>query len=180
MLGECVNTSGYVCAAPTQAVTHTMSPPEDICFVVDNTLGKLSKWLRILGFDTIYEEDPKKPGTYESNRIRLTRSRISRQAKRVQHKGLTIVISSDHYQEQLKQVISALNIKEKILKPFSRCIHCNEPIQSVERESVLGKVPDYIFETHRTFHTCRKCRRIFWPGSHHGQSMDRIKQLFGD
>ena len=78
------------------------------------------------------------------------------------------------------QVIRELDIKEETLKLFSRCIHCNDSIQPVERESVIGQVPDFIFETHQSFWTCKACRRIFWQGSHHRQSLDRIKQLFDD
>jgi uncharacterized protein with PIN domain len=157
-----------------------MNPPENICFVAESTLGKLSKWLRILGFDAIFEAHPMQPATSDRHRIRLTRSQTHGEARKDEQEGLEIVILSDHYQEQLKQVIKTLNIQEKTLKPFSRCIRCNEPIKSIDRESVIGKVPDYIFKTHRSFWTCRMCRRIFWPGTHHNQSMDRIKQLFED
>ena len=155
-----------------------MPSPENICFVAENTLGKLSKWLRILGFDTIYEKRAAQPGIYEPHRIRLTRSQAVSRKRGDKYGEVTIFIASDHYQEQLKEIIETLNIKKGALSPFSRCIRCNAPIQLIDKESVLGKVPDYIFETHGSFWTCRQCRRIFWPGSHHSQTMDRIKRLF--
>ena len=157
-----------------------MNHPEGIRFVAENTLGKLAKWLRILGFDTICEENIKRKKAYDPKRIRLTRSKPALQERQKKHGELRIFIVSDHYWEQLTQVIKHLNITKDDLKPFSRCIRCNDSIQHIDKASVLGRVPDYIWETHHTFWTCRQCDKIFWPGSHQRQSMDRIQRLFGE
>ena len=148
------------------------------CFVADKTLGKLAKWLRILGFDTIFESDD--PGRcffeqLQEDRIVLTRT--NRIKKQFSLHRLVFVLSND-LNEQLRQVIFETGISLTDVRPFSRCIHCNVPIVVVDRDEIYGLVPDYIFETHNEFHKCRQCNRIFWPGSHTKRSMERIEHLF--
>ncbi len=149
-----------------------------LCFAADRTLGKLAKWLRILGFDTIFESDASGKSFFaylNEDRIVLTRTgRIKTQftAHRL------AFITSNCLNEQLKQVIVETGIRSADIRPFSRCIHCNVPIVEVDKNDVSGLVPDYIFETHNEFNTCRQCNRIFWPGSHTKRTMERIEHLF--
>ncbi len=147
-------------------------------FAAEKTLGKLAKWLRLLGFDTLYEpkiateEFIKK---LESDIILLTRT------QRIREKFLgckSIFIKSDHWTAQLKQIITELNLTADQTRPFSRCLHCNEPIVSADKDALWGKVPDYIFETQDHFRRCPKCDRTYWPGTHTKRSMQKIQQLF--
>jgi uncharacterized protein with PIN domain len=149
-----------------------------ISFAVEKTLGKLSKWLRILGFDALY--DPEVNGgeffdNVQTGRILLTRTR------RVQDKfgspGLVFIHANDPF-DQLREVINALGLKFEDTRPFSRCIQCNVPIEPIEKESVRNRVPDYIWDTQENFQQCGRCRKIFWPGSHTRRSMGRIQRLF--
>jgi uncharacterized protein with PIN domain len=71
-----------------------------------------------------------------------------------------------------------LGIVPKETHLFSRCIRCNIRIQKVNKESVHGMVPDYIWENHSSFHTCKICRRIYWSGSHIKRNQDIIQRLF--
>lgn len=89
-----------------------------------------------------------------------------------------IFITSNHPFEQLREVVSALDIEKEDIRPFSRCIKCNTSIRRVEKNAVRGKVPDYIWETQDTFLTCSHCRRIYWSGSHIQRSRDIIQRLF--
>ena len=152
-----------------------MEKSHEICFVAEHTLGKLAKWLRMLGFDTVYESDLSLKISYEKGRIRLTRSR--RMGEKNRREGL-LFIASDHYMEQLRQVVKAVEIIPDDLRPFSRCIRCNRSILPVDKNSVQGRVPDYVWETHDSFRTCDQCGRIYWSGSHTTQSMNRMQQLF--
>jgi uncharacterized protein with PIN domain len=154
-----------------------MNTRQDIRFVAENTLGKLAKWLRILGFDTIYEREIVCKRSYDPKRIRLTRTQ---QIRHTPADTSVIFITSDHYLKQIKQVIKEVGISLDDIQPFSRCIRCNDSIWKVEKESVIGKVPDYIWETHDTFQTCPRCNRLYWPGSHISQSRERIERLFSD
>lgn len=147
------------------------------CFAAEKTLGKLAKWLRLLGFDTLYQPElstEKFIETLEKNRILLTRTRLVR--KQFASRKL-IFIESDHLEKQLSQVFRELGLKPAQIKPFSRCLQCNLPIVAVEKKSLWGRVPDYIFETHDHFHLCTECDRIYWPGSHTRRSLEKIRQL---
>ena len=142
-------------------------------FAAEKTLGKLAKWLRILGFDTIYDSDIKNPA--ESGRILLTRT------KRIKYEYATdklIFIKSDKPFKQLKEVINALGIVNEDLKTFTRCISCNIKIRTTDKNSIRSVVPDYVWESQDSFKACSKCKRIYWQGSHTKRSMEIIKKLF--
>ena len=149
------------------------------CFAAEKTLGRLTKWLRLLGFDTRYE--PESAGkkfieTLEKDRVVLTRTRqIQNQFASRQ----LIFVESDHLTQQLNQIFRELGLKASQTRPFSRCLQCNAPIVIVEKASVLGRVPDYIFEIHNRFQKCPECDRIYWPGSHTRRSLEKIRQLLG-
>jgi uncharacterized protein with PIN domain len=147
-------------------------------FAAERTLGRLTKWLRLLGFDTQYEgdlADKKFIDTLENDRILLTRTqRIRNQfaSRRM------IFVESDHLEQQLKQIFRELGLKADQTKPFSRCLQCNVPIVAVAKSCLWGHIPDYIFETHDHFNQCPQCNRVFWPGSHTRRSLVKIRQLF--
>jgi len=148
------------------------------CFVVDKSLGTLAKWLRILGYDTIYEPEGSGRKFYdrlEDHRILITRSKKTQKLWGDHHH---VFITSNLLVEQLKQVVGQIGIERNDTRPFSRCIHCNLPIGEVDKSDIYGLVPDYIWETHDVFNRCRQCKRIYWSGSHAERSMERINQLF--
>ena len=147
------------------------------CFAAEKTLGRLTKWLRLLGFDTWYEPEfagKKFFEALEKDRILLTRTR------RIQNQFASrrlIFVESDHLAQQLNQIFRELSLSASQTRPFSRCLQCNAPIVIVEKASILGRVPDYIFETHDRFQRCPECERIYWPGSHTRRSFEKIQQL---
>ena len=148
-------------------------------FIVDRSLGKLAKWLRILGFDTIYAIHAE-PGSLLSetsaNRVIVTRTHRLRTAHTA---GPLVFIESDHYVAQLQQLIQDLGLQLTDVKLFSRCLHCNKHIESIEKMSIFEKVPDYVWETHDQFNQCPSCRRIYWAGSHGIRTQKLIEELFG-
>jgi uncharacterized protein with PIN domain len=155
-----------------------MDQTNDICFTAEATLGKLAKWLRILGFDTLYSPDvlrKERINDRKKNRILLTRTARNRNRDTLQP---LVFITSNNPFEQLEEVVKELDLVASDIKPFSRCIRCNTRINQVDKDAVYGKVPDYIWQTHDKFQTCRQCRRIYWAGSHTRQSFEIIRQLF--
>ncbi len=135
-------------------------------FAADRTLGKLARRLRMLGFDTLCEcEVPRRrfEETIDAERIFLTRNRREF-AKPVPYRKL--FIGSDRPGDQVIEVLRALHIQPEEIHPFRRCLFCNVPIEAVERNQVLGLVPDYTWETRERFTRCPRCRRIYWRGSH--------------
>ncbi len=155
-----------------------MNNESEICFAAEPTLGKLAKWLRILGFDTSYGHGfstKKAMDSGRKNRILLTRTERVRDGKLPQE---FIFITSNNPFEQLREVIDTLGIIYMDTRPFSRCIRCNTRIQPVDKDSVRGNVPDFIWQTSDIFQICGRCRRIYWPGSHTERSHDIIMRLF--
>jgi len=122
----------------------------ELCFAVEKTLGRLAKWLRILGFDTLYEPDL--PAGYfsglEPSRLLLTRRTPCRQSRTV---NPHLVIRTDHYWDQLAEVIQAVDMTAESIQPFSRCIRCNSAIISANKSDLQRKLPDYNLETHDVF-----------------------------
>jgi uncharacterized protein with PIN domain len=150
----------------------------NVCFAVDKSLGTLAKWLRILGYDTIYEPEGAGSEFYarlEDHRILITRSRVILKMRGDHH---PVFITSNLLIEQLKQVVDHVGIDRDDIRLFSICIHCNLPIGKVDKSDVYGLVPDYIWETHDAFNQCCQCKRIYWSGSHAERSMDIIKDIF--
>lgn len=147
-------------------------------FAVEKTLGRLAKWLRLMGFDTLLETDFAKGHFAEHihpERIFLTRTqRARRMAAPIQ----AIFIQDNDPMQQLAEVVRRTAISRQDLRPFSRCLRCNEPIVAADREEIVRCVPDFIQQTHDTFSRCPKCGRIYWKGSHTARSLERIQSIF--
>jgi uncharacterized protein with PIN domain len=139
----------------------------DVRFTADCNLGKLSKWLRILGYDTLYDRGNadetflRKAG--DAGRIALTRRR---DLARRPESGCIVVVSADHVDMQIGEVLEALSLEPDPAKRMTRCLRCNAPLEEVSKESVTGLVPAYVCGICTQFRICRLCGRIFWPGTH--------------
>ncbi|WP_456434278.1 Mut7-C RNAse domain-containing protein [Thermosulfuriphilus sp.] len=129
----------------------------------DKTIGRLIKWLRALGLDVPLLEGPS-PG-----RLFLTRKRSLAGKKNV------FLITADRLDDQLKEIFLRLPDLKREIRPFSRCLRCNESLRPVAREEVFGRVPDYIFETQKDFSLCPRCQRIYWLGSHRQRMEERLR-----
>ena len=150
----------------------------NLCFAADRALGKLAKWLRLLGFDTICELDVSSRWFFEhldETRILVTRT-VKIQKMYAAHR--MVFIRCDHLEDQLRQIINEVGISPADIRPFSRCIHCNLPVVDIRKNDVFNRVPGYVWETHDRFHTCGQCGRIYWPGSHTQRSSEKIERLF--
>jgi uncharacterized protein with PIN domain len=144
-------------------------------FEAERTLGKLAKWLRLLGFDTRCESET---GRDENGRERILLTRTRRRWQRSGQRRC-LLIEADSPFEQLREVIRALSIEPGDIQPFSRCIVCNTPIAAVEKSAVRDRVPDYVWETQEVFRQCRSCLRVYWSGTHTERSRRCIAGLFG-
>ncbi len=145
-------------------------------FAVDIMLGRLAKWLRALGFDarSIPLQDPARiASAVSAGFIPITRREKLRGIE-----GL-VFVHSDHQLEQLKELISVLNIGIEELRPFSRCSLCNAELLQIPRAAAFGAVPDYIFETASDFHKCPECERVYWPGSHRKKMISKLRSALG-
>lgn len=135
-------------------------------FVVDCMLGKLGKWLRILGFDAVYMNKA------EDRDLLLLARREKRTLLTKDHELLLsavghpcLFVESDAWPEQLNQVLDAFRLRDKA-KPHSRCLACNVGLKRIPKRSAKNLVTPFIFERASSFAVCPACGRIFWPGTH--------------
>jgi len=147
-------------------------------FILTPELGRLAKWLRILGFDAAYFPQINFSSlliqALRDNRIILTRnSRFINMAT-----GAKLVhIKNDEVNHQLKQVLKELDIKLDKDTMFSRCLICNVELNEVDKQQVKNKVPEYVFKTQDEFFTCPSCQRIYWSGTHWGNISQALEGI---
>ncbi|KPJ60286.1 MAG: hypothetical protein AMJ42_01530 [Deltaproteobacteria bacterium DG_8] len=141
-------------------------------------LGKLSKWLRILGFDTLYYRDIEKDKllalAVKENRQILTRKTSLKDRKDI--KNLLLFIKENDPVKQLQEVIEHYNLKIKPQNVFTLCLICNQKLKEISAELIKDKVPDYVANTQKAFSFCPHCKRIFWKGTHYENMWQRIKE----
>lgn len=149
-------------------------------FIVDVNVGKLAKWLRILGYDAVFINGLDDEGLIRiaiaEGRILLTKdTRILR--RRVVYSGelKLVLIRADDVKGQLWQVIQTLNLAP--LDPFSICLECNEPLLPREKEEVRDLVPPYVFLTQTQYMECPSCHRIYWRGTHWQRMKSELEKL---
>jgi uncharacterized protein with PIN domain len=115
-------------------MTRSHSPGGALRFQAERPLGKLAKWLRLLGFDTTWEGDPQTATTDEAaGRVLLTRTRRGRRPP--PGTRVHFVAANDPFR-QLQQLVAALGIQRSDTRPLSRCIRCNQAIVAIGREEV--------------------------------------------
>jgi hypothetical protein len=136
-------------------------------FIVDRSLGRLAKWLRILGHDTTYYTGDADRNflnkAYREERIVL--SRKIDLSKR-QFMGVLFIIEADKLENQLHAIFNRFSLTQDMNAMFTRCITCNELLVSVQKERIKERVPIYTYETQESFMMCWKCGGIFWSGTH--------------
>jgi len=145
-------------------------------FVVDSMLGKLAKWLRILGFDTRYEhlDTQQQVDAYRTLGFFL----ITRKRRFAGQRGVFCLSANDPL-EQLREVVSSVPVSQQEVHLLHRCLLCNEQLQETTREQTFGQVPDYVFATQISFCQCPQCGKIYWPGSHPQRMMQRLGRELG-
>jgi uncharacterized protein len=135
-------------------------------FDVDGMLGKLAKWLRILGFDAKYSCRVPSQG-----RVFVTARRCAK------YSGAVIVDSTECF-EQLKQALDQAGVKPAPELFLSRCLMCNVRVHEVPPEMVKDQAPPEVFAKTHVFKRCPICGRVYWDGSH-GERMKRKLQESG-
>jgi uncharacterized protein len=138
-------------------------------------LGSLAKWLRILGYDTLFD-----PGLDDRQLARLAlaqdRVLLTRDRALAQRRGVrTLLIKSEQLDDQILQVLADLHLEPD--QSFSRCPVCNELLEAIDREAAQGRVPAYVVRTHERFKLCPGCGRVYWRGSHWQQMDEHLARL---
>ena len=147
-------------------------------FLLTNELGRLAKWLRILGFDSDYSVNKNRSEliikSLREGRIILTRDR-----KMSPVSGVRLLrIEHDCVRDQLRQTVEELGIDLEDAALFSRCVICNKELKETKKEKIKNKVPEYVYNTQEEFVICPECKRVYWHGTHWGnvrRLLDTIK-----
>lgn len=151
----------------------------DLTFVVDVHLGKLAAYLRMLGFDALYENSLADSGlariSSEQRRVLLTRDRGLLKHSMVTH---GYWLRETESRRQLAEVVARFDLARS-MRPFSRCMACNGPLEEVAKEQVRGRLPRRTAELHNRFQQCRQCARVYWAGSHRRRMQNWIGELTG-
>lgn len=139
-------------------------------FIVDHNVGKLAKWLRIMGYDTLFfngSNDSSMVSTaLNEERVILTRATQIMKRRVVTSGRLSaIFIRSDDPEQQMCQVIEDLNLDCQF-RPFAVCLECNQPLLERSKQQVEERVPPYVFQTQSQYMECPVCHRIYWRGTH--------------
>jgi hypothetical protein len=132
-------------------------------FIADAMLGKLARWLRALGYDTLYMQGDDHliaARARAEGRILLTRD-----TELARRRGLrAILISSQILQTQLTQVTQTFGTP--LRDTSSRCMNCNGALNTLTVEKARSLVPPYVAQTQQIFHQCSDCGRVYWQGTH--------------
>jgi uncharacterized protein with PIN domain len=147
-------------------------------FIADAMLGTLAKWLRILGYDTLYDA-----GLNDHQLVRLARAEdrvlLTRDGELARRRGVrSLMITDQCLDDQLRQVLGDLGLEPN--RSFSRCPVCNELLETLGRKAAQSRVPAYVAETHDTFRSCPACQRVYWRGTHWKQMDEHLARLWTD
>jgi len=148
---------------------------DDIKFLADVHLAKVAKYLRLLGFDTLYfaniEDNKIIEIAKKENRVVLTKDKIL--CKRL--KDSCYLVKEKKPISQIKEIAKKFDLKKRA-KPFSRCIKDNEILVKIEKEKIINRLPPKVKKFYNEFKICPKCNRIYWLGSHY----EKMKRFIED
>jgi uncharacterized protein len=149
----------------------------ELKFVLDVHLGRLAGYLRMLGFDAVYANRASDHElvriSSEQNRILLTRDRGVLKHSAVTH---GYWLRETDSRRQAAEVVRRFDLARS-LRPFTRCMTCNEPLRAASKAEVRGRIPPAILEWCEEFRKCAGCQRVYWHGSHCRRMRRWIDQL---
>jgi len=152
-------------------------PPLEPRFLLDNHLGRLAAYLRLLGFDCLYQND------YDDIELAATLQRderilLSRDRRLLMRKVVTqgYCLRSLDSREQLTEVLQRFDLT-KSMTPFHRCVRCNHLLEPVSKEAILDRLEPLTKEYFDEFHICPACKQIYWKGSHYERMLKVIDEL---
>ena len=147
-------------------------------FILDAHLGKLAKYLRMLGFDTLYRNDYEDSEIIaiarQEKRIILTRDKPLLKSKEVEH-GYYVRATEKH--EQLTEVVQKFDLYNQF-RSFSRCMTCNSELIPKKKEEVIHKIDPETAGIFNEYFFCPTCDKVFWKGSHFERMEKLILSLF--
>ncbi len=150
-------------------------------FIVDSNVGKLAKWLRMLGYDAVFFEGDDDAymidRALKENRVILTRdTQVMKRGVITSGRLKAILIDSDEPEQQVIQVIETLHLDFQS-RLFTICLECNNPLEERGKEEIKDRVPPYVFKTQPQYMECPVCHRIYWRGTHWQAMLHKLERL---
>jgi len=146
-------------------------------FVLDTHLGRLAAYLRMLGFDSLYRNDYDDATladiSVQQRRILLTCDIGLLMRKQITH---GYFVRQRQPQQQLLEILKRFDLSG-MLKPFSRCLHCNGQIHAVDKSIIEKQLLPHTREFYQEFWRCDQCKKIYWKGSHYNRMMQMINSF---
>jgi len=157
-----------------------VGPIDSLKFIVDNNVGKLAKWLRIMGYDALFfngSSDSRMVAiALAEERVILTRdTQIMKRRVVTSGRLKAIFIQGDEPERQMHQVIDSLHLDRRF-KPFTICLECNQPLMEKSKQEVKDLVPPYVFQTQNQYMECPSCHRIYWRGTHWQRMTEKLRK----
>ena len=153
-------------------------------FIVDSNVGKLARWLRVMGYDALFpnnlDDDELIDIALKEGRVLLTRDTQIAKRRVVAEGRLKVILTrDDNPQEQLRQVAKALKLDYHV-RQFTRCLECNQTLVPKTKEEVQELVPPYVFRTQNQYMQCPSCHRVYWRGTHWQRMAKELEKLAGE
>jgi len=146
-------------------------------FIADVHLGKLTRYLRMMGLDVLYKNNFKDDEIVEislnDKRAILTRDRGILKRSEVTH---GYWVRSTKVEEQVKEVLRRFDLQKEI-KEFTRCIECNERLKSIKKETIIDQLPPKVANSQNEFYRCPVCNKIYWKGTHYLRMLKFIQSI---
>lgn len=151
-----------------------------LSFSLDSSLGKLARWLRLLGHDAAWRRNDDLGRALSraraEGRVLLTRSADLERLGLSSPPSGSYLIASSALDDQLAELARSMPIFREA-RPFSRCSDCNLELEEADRESVLKKIPPFVAGTQTKFRTCPGCGKVFWRATHSEKILDRFRRV---
>ncbi|MBI4875639.1 MAG: Mut7-C ubiquitin/RNAse domain-containing protein [Acidobacteria bacterium] len=153
------------------------APLRQTRFILDGHLGRLARYLRMLGFDSAWERDPADEDlarrSVAERRILLTRDRGLLKRREVTH---GCWVRETDPRRQLKEIVARFDLAGSLC-PFTRCLRCNAPLRSAAKAEVESQLPPRTRECYHEFLRCTGCGGVYWSGPHHRRMQALVDEV---
>ncbi|UCD36178.1 MAG: Mut7-C RNAse domain-containing protein [Nitrospiraceae bacterium] len=151
-------------------------------FIADSMLGRLARWLRLLGHDTLYFAD-----IDDSRLLRIAREEertlLTRDTRLVRVRGMKnfLLLTDNDPFCQLRQVLREFDLAPSSAAMSgqftSRCSLCNTPLEDAVRDDARGHVPPYVYHSAGRFRKCPHCDKFYWQGTHQERLLRKLQDI---
>jgi uncharacterized protein with PIN domain len=150
-------------------------------FIVDHNVGKLARWLRMMGYDSVFFEGPDDSAMVRQalaeGRIVLTRDTgIMKRRVVISGRLKAVLLGSEDPDEQMRQLLGSVDLLAGA-RPFTLCLECNAALVERSPAEVRDRVPPYVFRTQEQYMECPRCRRVYWRGTHWQAMKKKLEEM---